>query len=548
MPTCVCEIIWYFYGMLTSTITPLILQSLGNPAAYPVQTRTVQLIQTHISWLFLTDTHVFKLKKPVNFGFLDFSTLDLRRFYCFEELRLNRRLCPDIYEQVIALRETASGASFVNDGTVVDYAVMMKRLPAERMLDRLVENGSVSIDEIQIVARKIGAFHSEAPTSPHISAFGSIEQITYNWRENFEQTLQFRDSTLPVEVSETIRTYVETFIYACGTLLAERIAYGFIRECDGDIHLGNICLLNATAYIFDCIEFNERFRCSDTAADIAFLLMDLDYYKRSDLAEAALTSYITTTGDTGCVKLIPFYKVYRAFVRGKVESLQLLDTGIGEDERAAAEKRAQRYFRLAQGYCLKSRLPLTLFITCGTMGSGKSTLAEQLAFELGLTAFNSDVVRKQLAGMPPERAVYAEYGDGLYSKEMSRTTYHELEQLAGNKLVSGHSVLIDAGFGSSAERTVFARLAASYHAQFVILFVHCDQAQQWERLYLRTLRGTSVSDGRVELLDQQTSAFEPPDNSEGVVIPCSTSDTAEHSLNSAVQRIYEVAGFISPPS
>ncbi len=523
--------------MLSVTITPLLLTSLSNPAAYPVQTRTVQLIQTHVSWLFITDTHVFKLKKPVNFGFLDFSTLAQRRFYCFEELRLNRRLCPDIYEQVIALHETESGASFVSGAAVIDYAVMMKRLPADRMLDRLVESGSVSLDDIRIVADKIAVFHSGAATSAHISSFGTIKQITYNWQENFAQTIQFKNSTLPLEVYETIRACVETFIDTHGALFAERIANGFIRECDGDIHLGNICLLNATAYIFDCIEFNERFRCSDTSADIAFLLMDLDYHRRSDLAEAALSSYITASGDQDCVKLIPFYKVYRAFVRGKVESLQLLDTGIGDVERRSAEKRALRYFRLAQGYCLKSRMPLTLFITCGTMGCGKSTLADQLAFELGLAVFNSDIVRKQMAGLEAETAVHVPYGEGIYSKEMSRTTYRRLEQLAGNELVSGRSVVIDAGFGSHAERIVFARLAASYHAQFLILFAQCDQDQQRERLCERMVHGSSVSDGRVELLDQQVSVFEPPDNSEGIVIPCSTSGTAEHSLDFAVQSI-----------
>jgi predicted kinase len=241
------------------------------------------------------------------------------------------------------------------------------------------------------------------------------------------------------------------------------------------------------------------------------------------------------------VKLIPFYKVYRAFVRGKVESLQLLDTGIGDVERTAAEKRALRYFRLAQGYCLKSRLPLTLFITCGTMGCGKSTLADQLAFELGLAVFNSDIVRKQIAGLESETAVHVSYGAGIYTKEMTCTTYRRLEQLADNELVSGRSVVIDAGFGSRAERIVFARLAASYHAHLLILFVQCHQDEQRKRLHERSLRGTSVSDGRIELLDQQTSSFEPPDNSEGIVIPCATSGTTEHSLDLVVQSILHTA-------
>lgn len=524
--------------MPASAITQHILECLRDPSAYPVKTRTVELIQTHISWLFLTDTHVYKIKKPVNFGFLDFSTLDLRHFYCLEELRLNRRLCPDIYEQVIALRETDTGAAFAGDGKVIEYAVMMKRLPDDRMLDRLVDSGRITAEEIRVVALEICRFHSNAPTSPHISEFGSLDQILSNWRENFEQAAPFHTSTLPPAVSRTIRSYVESFTGSHRTLFAERIENGYIRECDGDIHLGNICLLNGTAYIFDCIEFNERFRNSDMAADIAFLLMDLEYHRRPDLADKALTVYITASGDKGCAKLITFYKVYRAFVRGKVESLQLLDAGIDPEVRIASEKRAISYFRLAQGYCIRSSLPPTLFITCGTTGCGKSTLAAQLAFELGLATFNSDAERKQLAGLQPETPVQASFGEGLYSKEMNQITYRQLERLATDELASGHSVIIDAGFRTAASRATFGRLAAVHGAGFVILYVQCDPDEQVRRLCERSSGGASVSDGRVELLDQQKNLFAPPDNSEGTVIPFSTSGASEHALNSVYERLF----------
>ncbi len=529
--------LWYATRMPESAITPHILELLRNPSAYPIQTSTVELIQTHVSWLFLTDTHVFKLKKPVNFGFLDFSTLELRCFYCHEELRLNRRLCPEIYEQVIELRETVGGAAFVGDGKTIDYAVMMKRLPSDRMLDRLVDNSNISEEEIQIVALEISKFHSKAPTSPHISEFGSLEQIQFNWRENFEQAQLFRTSTLPSTTCKNIQTYIKTFTESHRALFAERIMNGYICECDGDIHLGNICLLDGIAYIFDCIEFNERFRYSDTAADIAFLLMDLDYHRRPNLADAALSAYISGSGDTDCAKLIPFYKVYRAFVRGKVESMEFSDTGMPLKERNAAKKRAIRYFRLAQGYCLRSHLPRTLFITCGTMGCGKSTLADQLLFELGLATFNSDIVRKQIANLPPETSVKTSFGEGLYSTEINKKTYLYLKRLAEDTLISGHSVLIDAGFGSINERAEFSKLAASQGAEFVILFVHCDQDEQRQRLRERYLHGNSVSDGRVELLNQQKRFFETPDNSEGNVISVSTSGTSEYIIDSIYERL-----------
>lgn len=524
--------------MTESAVTPHILESLRNPSAYPVPTGTVELIQTHVSWLFLTDTHVFKLKKPVNFGFLDFSTLDQRRFYCHEELRLNRRLCPDIYEQVLELRETDTGASFTGAGRILDYAVMMKRLPAERMLDRLIDNGSVSLDEIRIIARTISSFHSHAPTSPHIAEYGSPEQIRFNWQENFEQTVPFLTSTLPAAVRETIRSYVFQFLDIHSTLFSKRVEQGFIRDCDGDIHLGNICLQDKRACIFDCIEFNERFRYSDTAADIAFLLMDLEYHRRQDLADAALSAYISASGDTECAELIAFYKVYRAFVRGKVESMQLLDPGIAPEAQSTAERRSIRYFRLAQGYCLRNRLPPTLFITCGTMGCGKSTLADQLSFELGVKTFNSDVIRKQLAGVPAGASVPAAFGEGMYSDEMSRATYRRLEQCADDELAAGRSVVIDAGFGLRGERTRFARLAANRQARFVILFVTCAPDMQQRRLRERSLLGASVSDGRVELLGPQSAVFELPGDSEEVIEFRSTDGVSEHAVNSVYERLF----------
>ena len=523
--------------MSTSVIKEHIPEQLLNPSVYPVSTRTVELIQTHVSWLFLTDTHVFKIKKPVNFGFLDFSTLELRLFYCQEELRLNRRLCPEIYERIIALHESDSGVTFVGDGNAIEYAVMMKRLPADRMLDRLVDNGTISPEEIRIVARKIHDFHSNAQTSPIISQFGSPEQIRFNWQENFDQTRQFRITTLPTATSETIRSYVETCLEELRSLFAERVKNGSIRDCDGDIHLGNICLLDSTPQIFDCIEFNERFRFSDIAADIAFLLMDLDYHRRSDLADAALATYTAASGDSDLAKIIVFYKVYRAFVRGKVESMQLLDSGITPEKRAAAEKRATRYFRLAYGYCIRSRLPPALFITCGTMGSGKSTLADQLAFELGLASFSSDSVRKQLAGLSPVNTVLVPFGEGLYTKEISHSTYRELERLADIELAAGHSVVIDATFASAAERAKYARLAASHHAKFVILFMQCESNNQRRRLQERSSRGDSVSDGRVELLDQQIRIFTPPDASEGIVISIDSQNASEHALTSVYETL-----------
>lgn len=496
-----------------------ILKSLLKPEAYPEPTHSVEMIQTHVSWIFLTDSHAYKVKKAVDFGFLNFSTIDRRRFYCNEEVRLNRRLCPDIYEGVVELRETLDGAAFYGDGPVLDHAVRMKRLPAERMLDRMVKNNEVSAADIREVSRVIAAFHHAAPTSPAVSEYGHLDRIMFNWQENLEQMIPFEGKTLPAEERELIRGWVSSFAADNADIFDRRVAEGFIRECDGDIHLENICMLDNRVCIFDCIEFNERFRCCDTAADIAFLLMDLDFHGRPALAEEALTAYLEASGDGGMTALIDFYKIYRAFIRGKVESLRLGDEGIERHERERAGERAVRYFRLARGYIERRGLRPTLFITCGVMGSGKSTLAEQLCFELGIARFNSDPVRKRLAGIQPDTPVPETYAAGLYDRQTSDAVYAELLRLAEAELASGRSVLLDASFMRRTDRSRCALLAKRCSAAFVILHVTCGDAENRRRLTERSRSGRSVSDGRVELLDSQRQAFEPPGEEEGVLIP-----------------------------
>jgi aminoglycoside phosphotransferase family enzyme/predicted kinase len=497
------------------------LKSLMKPDAYPEEVTSVELIQTHVSYIFLTDQHAYKIKKSVDFRFLNFSTIDRRRFYCNEEVRLNRRLCPDIYEGVVELRETPTGAAFHGTGVILDYAVKMKRLPADRMLDKLVVAGTVTPDAMREVSRVIAAFHLAALTSPSIADYGRLERIMFNWQENFEQTVMFENMTLPAHERESIRSWVETFAAEHEAVFQQRVDGGFIRECDGDIHLENICLDDGAIHIFDCIEFNERFRCCDTAADIAFLLMDLDYNGRHDLAVDVIDEYVTRTGDYDLVALIDFYKVYRAFVRGKVESFRLNDSGIDPEEQALARQRAARYFRLARGYIQRRRITPSLFITCGLMGSGKSTLTAQLAFELGVASFNSDEVRKQLAGLPPGTPARHFFGEGLYDRQSTEATYAELLRLAESRLQNGSSVIVDAGFMHKIQRAPFTLLAQRLSVPLVILHVVCSEAEHKRRLQEREAEGTSVSDGRVELLALQTAGFEAPDESEGTLIPLS---------------------------
>jgi uncharacterized protein len=499
-----------------------LLKSLAKPEAYPETVTSVELVQTHVSWIFLTDNHAYKIKKPVDFGFLNFSTIDRRRFYCNEEVRLNSRLCRDIYEGVVEVRESPGGAAFHGNGPVIDYAVKMKRLPADRMLEQLVERGEVSSADMRAVARVIADFHRTAASSPSIAEYGRLDRIVFNWQENLTQSVPFAETTLSAQERELIQEWVNSFAENHADLFEKRVSQGFIRECDGDIHLENICMTNGNICIFDCIEFNERFRCCDTAADVAFLLMDLDYHRRHDLAEAVLDEYLSASNDTDLPELTDFYKIYRAFVRGKVESLISSDGGITPENRERAGTRAVSYFRLARGYIERLRLKTTLFVTCGLIGSGKSTLAAQLAFELGIASFSSDIVRKQLAGLPPETKVRVPHGSGIYSPSASEATYAELLQLAERELEAGRSVVIDACCIRREQRRPFALLAERASVQCVILYITCPETEQRGRLAKRESAGHSISDGRPELLELQAAEFEPPDETEGVLINITT--------------------------
>ncbi|MGD0584838.1 MAG: AAA family ATPase [Oryzomonas sp.] len=516
-----------------------IIKSLLKIDAYPEAVSSVELIQTHVSWIFLAGDAAYKIKKPVDFGFLNFSTIDRRRFYCHEEVRLNSRLCPDIYLGVVEVRETAGGAAFFGDGPIIDYAVKMRRLPAERMLDRLVEHGEVTTADMRAVARVIAAFHQAAATSPAISEYGRRERITANWQENFAQSATNSQTPLSSHELEVIREWVSLFIEGRAEIFERRVAGGFIRECDGDIHLENICLTDGRIYIFDCIEFNERFRYCDTAADVAFLLMDLDYHRRHDLAEAVLNEYLTASGDAGLCDVIDFYKIYRAFVRGKVESLRQSDSGIEQKERERAGVRAAAYFRLARGYIERQRLKTILFITCGLTGSGKSTLAEQLSFELGIATYNSDRVRKQMASLPPDTPMRIPFETGLYSAAASEATYAELLRLAEVELVAGRSVIIDACFLSREQRRPFSQLAARHGVPCVELQCSCPDTEQRRRLVERETAGESVSDGRLEILEMQRNNFQPPDGSEGVVLNVSTAASPETLTSPIYERLVQ---------
>jgi aminoglycoside phosphotransferase family enzyme len=325
-----------------------IVEALMKPEAYDEDPGSIELVQTHISFVFLTSNFAYKVKKAVNLGFLDFTTLEKRRFFCEKELELNKRLCGDMYLEVVPINKS-NIIKIKGKGETVEYAVKMKRMPQEKIMSKLLEKNKVDDRFVDRIAKIIAEFHSKAETNRRISEFGSIATIETNWKENYDQTKEFIGKTISNEDFELIRNRINNFIRQNAPVFEKRVTEGRVRDCHGDIHSGNIFVADRV-YIFDAIEFNERFRYSDVAADVAFLAMDLDFRERSDLSDFFVERYIKYSGDQELTKLLSFYKCYRAYVRGKVVSFKLKDPNVRSKEKNTAKKEAKAYFKLASTY------------------------------------------------------------------------------------------------------------------------------------------------------------------------------------------------------
>jgi aminoglycoside phosphotransferase family enzyme len=328
---------------------PSLQKLLLNPEIYPDHPQAVEFMETHISLLFLTGNNVYKVKKPVDFGFLDFTTLGKRKFFCEQEVKLNRRLSPTIYLGVVTITKEGNRIILDGKGELVEYAVKMRQIPEEFLMDKLLEKKQVTPRMIEALSEKLVKFYFAAETNDLIQSFAKPDRVKQDTDENFEQTERYVDVTIPGEVYEAVKNRTNDFFRTNGKIFDQRIATDRIRDCHGDLRLEHIFWGDEIS-IFDCIEFNERFRYTDVAADIAFLAMDLDYHGRQDLSEHLIRAFIGESGDQELMAVLDFYKCYRAYVRGKVESFRLDDPHIPEEEKKGALKRAQRYFNLAYRY------------------------------------------------------------------------------------------------------------------------------------------------------------------------------------------------------
>ena len=483
---------------------PEVAQALLDPHIYPQKTTKVEMMQTQMSFVFLTGRYVYKVKKPVNLAFLDYTTLEKRHFFCQQEVELNRRLCPAVYLGVIPITRNKSRIALAGKGDVIDYAVKMRYLPQERMMNILLEENRVSHDMVKRVAQLLVDFHKRAATSPAISAFGKIDTIRLTMEENFTQTDKYIGSVLTAPRFQRIKDYTYNLLQEKAQVFSQRVDYGHIRDCHGDLHAAHICFTDGIC-IYDCIEFNDRLRFNDIIADIAFLAMDLDHYGRADLSRTFMLTYIEQSGDAQIKELLNFYKCYRAYVRGKVGCFKLDDPYVPLEEKKQTLEAAHGYFELAESYTRPRPL---LFITAGLVGSGKTTLSHALAKRLGLTVISSDIVRKQLASIPLTEHRLEEMESGIYSGDFSRQTYDKIFSEARNILRQGDSVVLDASFISVEERRKAKKLAEETRSDFFTIECTLDEENTRLRLAQR-LKNGSVSDGRWAIYEPQKKKFDP---------------------------------------
>ena len=491
---------------------------LKSPSSYPHRPAEVRSLQTHISWVFIASPFVFKVKKPVNLGFADFSTLEKRHYFCQREVELNRRLAPEIYLGVVAIYKTASGFSFSappRRGKIADYSVKMRKLPRGWFLSELLAKGLVGETEINRVVSRLHQFYKTETPTPEIEQWGTPENLKISTDENFAQVKPFVDQTISSAAFEAIRHYTNQFYVTNENLFRERIQQHRILDCHGDLHLDHIHLTPETTTIFDCIEFNDRLRFIDIANDVVFLAMDFDFERRRDLGTLLLRNAAREFRDPDMLKIANFYKCYRAFVRGKVESIQAAGI-VGQALRlpnvGERVKHACRYFRLALQYAVAGSEP-SILVIMGRVGTGKTSVARQLARELDWPLFSSDEIRKTLAGVPLRERTPPDLRDKLYSAQMTQQTYKKLVEEGVAALAAHGGVILDATFSTRANRDFLREQCtnANVRLQAVELAVGVEQIK--DRLRARDdtrLRRGEISDARLEDFEKSNAAYEEP--------------------------------------
>ena len=484
---------------------PPLIEALRDPARYPHPVGHVEIVETHISWVLLTGHYAYKIKKPVDLGFLDFSTLDKRREYCAAELRLNRRLAPQIYLNVVAITGSPHAPALGRAGTPFEYAVKMAQFPQSAQLDRVAARGQLRREHMDQLAVELAAFHGRIEAAGPDSPFGTPEHVFEPVTENFRQIRARVGPELHAQLDRLENWSRLQYTLLTPTFLARK-RDGFVRECHGDAHLANMALLDGEIVLFDCIEFNDNLRWIDVMNELAFTVMDLDDRGHPELGRRLLNTYLEITGDYAGLTAFRFYQVYRACVRAKVAAIRLSQPGIDSAELELALAAYRGYADLAERYTRPTAAILLLMQ--GLSGTGKTALSGTLLEQMDLIRLRSDVERKRLHGLATMADSHSEVASGMYGDAASVQTYNRLAELSTTLLHAGFSVIVDAAFLRRPQRQLFSEIARAAGVPWAILTLQAPEALLRERIVQRRDRGEDASEATAQVLAHQLQSAE----------------------------------------
>ena len=509
------------------------LQQMQKPEFYPHAVDQVQVIETHISWLILTGPYVYKIKKNISLDFLDYSSLENRKYFCQEEVRLNQRFAPNIYLEVTPIYQLDGELSLHPHGQTIEYAVKMKQFPPNSQLDQLITKNELHPEHVSLLANNIATIHQSLPSAPSETAFGNSTTVLDAAIDNFSTIAPLINAPKDLAQLQTLRDWTIKFVENNTGLFEERKLKGAIRECHGDLHLGNITMIDGSPVIFDCIEFNDEFRSIDVISDIAFLVMDLYSHGKGNYARRLLNQYLEITGDYQGLKLLQFYLIYRAMVRCKVESIKL------HQENSTQVERYQKYLNLALQFMCTNQP--ALLITHGLSGSGKTVVSQLLIEQSNTIRIRSDVERKRLHGLSNLASSNDEQKKIMYSDEATHRTYEHLATLCKDILSSHNSVIVDATFLKKNARDFFAKLAIDNKVPFLIVHTEAPIELLTKWIKERQACGNDASEATIEVLKGQISRQEP-------LTPCEVRNSitinTEHAVNGK-QLLEKINTFIN---
>lgn len=508
-----------------------IAAALAQGGRFPHPADTVECIETHASWVILAGDYAYKIKKPLDLGFLDYSTPERRRVMCAEEVRLNGRTAPEIYQEVVGVYGGSDPHIGPADGAP-EFAVRMQRFDQSGLFAHLLAAGQLTYEHMDALAQHVADFHADAAVAQIGDGFGTAEAAIFPVQQNFDQMRELVSDPTMLQRIGQLETWSAAESKRLAATFDARLAAGFVRECHGDLHVANIVMLDGQARLFDGIEFNPNLRWNDVMADIAFLVMDCEARGRADLANRFLDAWLAASGDYEGLALLTYYVIYRAMVRAKVAAIRMQQAD--GSEAAACRNELVMYLE----YALARIVPAGtgVWIASGPSGSGKSVGALALVERRGAIRIRSDVERKRLAGLKPAERATAAVGEGLYGEEMTQRTYVRLQEIVRLTVAAGRPALVDATFLQRTQRDAFRELAESLGVTFAILAFDAPPQVLRERVAQRNADGTDAADADVTVLEHQLAHREPlADDERAVAIELDTSGEVDWSA--VVQRL-----------